>query len=133
MRKIIPSFLAALAVVAAPAVAAPRETPEAQFQKLLAGRVAGEPTNCISLSSVTETQVIAGKAIVYRVGGRLYVNQPRSGATQLRDDDVLVTRSVGGQLCSIDTVELVDRSSQIARGFVVLGTFVPYSKARRAG
>ncbi len=124
-------FIAAI-MVASPAFAAKRDTPDIQMTKLLAGRVAGKPVNCISLTGSQSSQIIDGKAIVYRVGGRLYVNTPRSGASTLNDDDILVTRTIGSQLCSIDTVDLIDRASRIQRGFVILGQFVPYEKPRRA-
>lgn len=122
-------FLAAI-MVAAPAIAAKRDTPDQQLTKLLAGRVAGKPTNCITLSGTQSSQIIDGKAIVYRVGSRLYVNTPRSGAESLNDDDILVTRTIGSQLCSIDTVNLIDRGSRFQRGFVILGPFVPYERIK---
>jgi hypothetical protein len=124
-------MLIAAAVLATPAVAAHRDTPEIQLQKALAGRVPGKPTHCISLSGVNSSQIIDGKAIIYHIGGRLYVNEPRSGADSLRDDDILVTRTFGSQLCSIDTVRLIDRASRFPRGFVSLGEFVPYTKVKK--
>jgi hypothetical protein len=125
------SLLIAAVALATPAVAAHRDTPEIQLQKALAGRVAGKPTNCISMSGANSSEIIDGKAIIYRVGGRLYVNEPRSGAESLRDDDILVTRMFGSQLCSIDTVRLIDRASRFPRGFVSLGRFVPYTKIKQ--
>ncbi len=122
-------FLTAV-VLATPAVAAHRDTPDVQLQKALEGRVAGKPVNCISLSSTNSSRIIDGKAIIYRVGGRLYVNEPRSGAASLRDDDILVTRTFSSQLCSVDMVRLIDRGSRFPRGFVSLGQFVPYTKVK---
>ena len=132
MTKLIKILLLGAAVIAAPATAAHRDSPDVQLQKLLAGRVAGPPVDCINLSAVTSSVIIKGKAIVYRSGSRLYVNEPRSGASSLDDDDVLVTRTVGSQLCSIDSVKLIDRSSRFQRGFVILGKFVPYTKPKQA-
>jgi hypothetical protein len=126
----IRTLLLAAIMVAAPAIAAKRDTPDQQLTKLLAGRVAGKPTNCITLSSTQSSTIIDGKAIVYRVGSRLYVNTPRSGAESLNDDDILVTRTIGSQLCSIDTVNLIDRASRFQRGFVILGPFVPYERVK---
>ena len=123
-------LLLTAALLATPALAARRDDPDTQLQKALAGRVAGTPTDCISLTSTNSSQIIAGKAIIYRSGGRLYVNEPRSGATSLHDDDILVTRVTGSQLCSIDTVNLVDRASRMERGFVILGKFVPYARTK---
>ena len=125
-------LLAAAALVATPAIAAHRDDPDTQLAKAIAGRVAGTPINCISLASTNSSQIIEGKAIIYRSGGKLYVNEPRSGADSLDDDDILVTRVFGSQLCSIDTVNLVDRTSRIQRGFVILGKFVPYSRPPKA-
>jgi len=123
------TFLAAV-VLATPAVAAHRDTPDVQLQKALEGRVPGKPVNCINLSSTNSSRIIDGKAIIYRVGGRLYVNEPRSGAASLRDDDILVTRTFSSQLCSVDMVRLIDRGSRFPRGFVSLGQFVPYTKVK---
>lgn len=131
MTRFFSSILLGASLIAAPAVAAPRDTPEVQLQKLLAGRTAGKPVDCIPLSS-NSSQVIEGKAIVYRVGSKLYVNEPRSGAESLNDDDILVTKVFGSQLCSIDTVNLVDRGSRFPRGFVILGKFVPWTKVKQA-
>ncbi len=131
MRKIITSLLA-VATLAAPAIAARRDTPDVQLTKLLAGRVAGKPQNCLPFDRSQSSIIIPGKAIVYRVGSTLWVNEPRSGASSLRDDDILVTRLYGTQLCSIDTVNLVDRASRFPRGFVILGQFTPYKRDRQA-
>ena len=131
MRSWIALTLAA-ATLAVPAAAAAKErpAPPERLAKMLEGRVAGEPQDCISLSSARSSQIIDKTAIVYRDGATLWVNRPRSGAESLNDDDVLVTKTTTSQLCSIDTVELHDRSSHMYNGFVSLGEFTPY---RRAG
>jgi len=131
MRKILASLILASVAFAAPASAADQKTPDQKLERLLVGRVAGKPTNCINLTSASSSQVIDGKAIVYRVGGTLYVNEPRSGADTLDSDDILVTKTYGSNLCSIDTVKLIDRTSQFPRGFVILGDFVPYTKPKQ--
>ncbi len=132
MRLHIPMILAAAALAAIPATASARErlTPEDQLAKLLEGRVAGEPQNCIPLSMARSSQVIDKTAIVYRVGSTLWVNRPEGGASSLDDDDILVTKLSGSQLCSIDPVQLHDRSSHMYSGFVSLGKFVPYRRVK---
>lgn len=129
MRSLVPVLIAATALAATPAVAKEKLAPEAQLAKLLEGRTAGEPQDCITLSSVSDSQVIDKTAIVYRIGGTLWVNRPTTGAESLNDDVVLVTKLSTGRLCSIDTVELHDRTSNFYRGFVGLGKFVPYRRA----
>ncbi len=132
MRLHIPMIVAAAALAAIPASAAAieRPAPEDRLAKLLEGRVAGEPQNCISLAAARSSEVIDGTAIVYRIGSTLWVNRPEGGAESLDDDDILVTRLPGSQLCRIDTVELRDRGSQMYSGFVSLGKFVPYRRVK---
>lgn len=131
MRHLLPTILAAAAVAASPAaVAREKIEPEAKLAKLLEGRVAGEAQQCIPLSIARSSQIVDRTAIVYRVGNTLWVNRPRGGAEWLDDDDILVTKTIGSQLCSIDTVQLVDRSSHFYRGFVSLGEFVPYRRVK---
>ena len=132
MRPLLATIIAAAAVVAVPATAREKLTPDAQLAKMLEGRVAGEPQDCIQLSSARSSTIIDGTAIVYRVGSTLWVNIPRGGASSLDDDDILVTKTVGSQLCSIDAVELHDRTSHFYSGFVSLGKFVPYRKVDTA-
>ena len=125
-RLIFGAALAAAAVT--PAFGAPRLSPEARLEKLIGDRVPGKPVDCVNLRDVQSSQIIDGTAIVYRVGSRLYVNRPQSGARWLDDDDILATRTIGSQLCRIDTVKLIDRTSRFQRGFVILGDFVPYTR-----
>jgi hypothetical protein len=129
MTKMLKMLLIGAAVVAAPsAIAGRRDTPEQQLQKLIGDRVPGKPVDCIPLYNTQSSTIIDHRAIVYRVGSRLYVNTPRSGADSLDDDTILVTKTIGSQLCSIDTVHLIDRTSRFPRGFVQLGAFVPYNR-----
>lgn len=125
--------LAIASVLAMPAANARTEqTGEEKLAKLLKGREAGEPVNCISLSQSRNSTVIDKTAIVYRIGGTLYVNRPKN-AEQLDDDDILVTRTSGSQLCRLDAVQLHDRyAGNMWNGFVGLEEFVPYRKVAKA-
>jgi hypothetical protein len=130
MRKIL-FLLTAAAMAAVPSVATARDTPDQELANMLKGRVAGKPVNCIDPTWQASSTIIDGKAIVYRSGSTLYVNTPRSGADRLDDDDILVTKIWGSRLCSIDTVQLVDRTSRFPHGFVILDEFVPYTKPKK--
>ncbi len=132
MHPNIATIIAAAAIAAMPVAAAAMErpAPEERLAKLLDGRVAGQPQDCISLSTVSSSQVIDKTAIVYRVGSTLWVNRPEGGASSLDDDDILVTKLSGSQLCRIDAVQLHDRSSNMYSGFVSLGKFVPYRRVK---
>ncbi len=132
--RVLNAVIAAVALAALPAAASANEAPatkaETKLAKLLEGRVAGEPVDCIQLRSIRSSQIIDGTAIVYEVGSTRYVNRPEGGANSLRFDPILVTDTRSPQLCSIDTVKLIDRSSHFYAGFVSLGKFVPYTKPR---
>lgn len=131
MRHLIPALLAAAAITAAPAATAREKlAPEDELAKLLEGRVAGEPQDCISLSTARSSQIIDKTAIVYKSGSTYWVNRPKGGAESLDDDDILVTKTTGSQLCSIDAVELRERTSHFYTGFVSLGEFVPYKRVK---
>lgn len=120
---------AMIAALPSAATAAPKPTSEQKLEKILEGRVAGEPRNCIPLHSVNSSQIIDNTAIIYRAGRTIWVNRPASGANSLDSGATMVTKTHSSQLCSIDTVQLVDASSRSWRGFVNLGEFVPYRRA----
>lgn len=131
MRPLIATIIAAAAIAVVPAASAKEKlTGEEQLAKLLGDRVAGEPQNCIQLTGSNSTTIIGGTAIVYRIGSTMWVNRPKGGAESLDDDDILVTKLTGSQLCSIDTVQLRDRTSRMYSGFVSLGEFVPYRRPK---
>ncbi len=131
MKRFIAPLLAAASILAvAPAYAAPRLTPEARLAKALEGRVAGEPVDCINLRSIRSSRIIDETAILYEVGNTLYVNRPRAGHDSLDRWDTMVTKTFGSQLCSIDTIRMVDPASHMMTGIVFLGDFVPYRKVR---
>ena len=118
----------AIVVGAAVAEARPKLTGEQQLAEMLKDRVPGKPVDCIDLPQVSSSTVIDKTAIVYQSGSTYYVQRPRVGAESLDSDDVLVTRLTTSELCSIDTVQLHDRSSGFWRGFVGLDKFVPYKR-----
>ncbi|HZG47870.1 MAG TPA: hypothetical protein VEZ41_16615 [Allosphingosinicella sp.] len=130
----IPKLLAIAAVAAAmvsvPAQAQQRRDGEQRLQHELRGRVAGEPVNCINLRNTRNSRIIDRTAIIFDAGGTLYVNRPRAGAESLSRWDAQVVRPFGSQLCSIDTVQMVDATSGTFRGIVFLGDFVPYRRVR---
>jgi hypothetical protein len=134
-RKIIAAATLAatvLGLAAAPALAAkPKLTGEAELAKLLEGREAGTPVSCLPLGQSQESRIIDKTAIVYRYGRTLYVNRP-SNASSLDNDDILVSRQTTGQLCRLDPVRLIDRTSRFYSGFVSLQDFVPYKKVANA-
>lgn len=109
-----------------------REKEAKTLARELKGKVAGEPRNCISNIPHVDTIRISDDTLLYRESGRLvYVNTLRSPCPGLRrDSDIIVTESLGGQLCRGDIIRLVDRISGIQGPICSLGEFVPYRKAK---
>ena len=144
MRKSVAIIIAAATMLSLPVTASAKSgdqrraeavaKAEAKLAKMLDGRVAGEPRNCIFLPGIRSSRIVDRTAIVYDAGRTLWVNRPRSGASTLDDDDIMVTNlyGSGSQLCSIDIVRLHDRTGHFYSGFVALGEFVPYRKVASA-
>lgn len=105
---------------------------EQRLAKLIDGRVAGEPEQCIRDHPNRGFEVIDKTAIVYRIGRTVWVNQTRDPKS-LDDDDTLVIRRYGSQLCSTDIVTTIDRISGFYTGNVFLGEFVPYRLPDKEG
>lgn len=132
MRKIVIALAATATLLGGAAVhAKPKLTPEQQLAKMLEGRVAGEPTSCISLADTRDMTVLDKTAIVYKTGSVIWVNRP-TNAKDLDSDDILVTHPTGSQFCKLDIVNTMDRSGHFSTGFITLGDFVPYRKVGKA-
>lgn len=133
MRTVITAIasLALLGLVPAHAATERSTRATAELAKALEGRVAGKPVDCLNLRDIRSTQIIDRTAIIYETrGGTIYVNKPEGGANSLDKWDVLVTDTHSTQLCDVDIVRLFDTGSRIETGFVNLGEFVPYRKAK---
>jgi hypothetical protein len=133
--------LAAMASLAACAAGDAQSSPSPMTEKQakllkdnLGGKVAGEPVRCISGSTASNVIRVSDDMLLYRVSGRLvYQNQLRGSCPGLaRDSDVIVSEQYGSQLCSGDTIRLVDRMSKIPGPVCILGDFVPYRKPDKA-
>lgn len=129
MRNLLTAAVLALLATSGSAVAGEKQTGEEKLAKLLEGRVPGKPVSCIPQYMLQNSTVIDKTAIVYRSGSKLYVNRTRDPSS-LDDDQILVTKTIGSQLCSIDKVDLIDRGSRMWDGFVTLGDFVPYERVK---
>jgi hypothetical protein len=103
------------------------EKNEARLEKMLEGRIAGEPVTCIPAIKGNRLEVIEGVAMVYKSGDILYVARP-TDPKSLGRDDILVIDRFGSQVCYNDIVRTVDRTGGYFTGVVFLGKFVPYRK-----
>jgi hypothetical protein len=128
----IASLFIMAAFLAAPAAARPtaQQRGEAELAKLLKGYVPGKQVRCVTLSEITNQTVIDGTAIVYfGLGGKAWVNRP-NGANFLNDDNVLISKPFGGQLCRLDLIHQRDRFTHMQSAAVGLNDFTLYTKVK---
>jgi len=132
MRKALLPVALAMLVAGGPAFAEEPTRGEAELARIVEGRVAGEPVDCLEQRQIRSSRIVNGTAIVYEVGNTLYVNRPTTGASSLRDGEIMVTDTRSSRLCSIDMVKLYSSSTRMQMGAIGLGKFVPYAKAKAA-
>ena len=104
------------------------EENEAKLARMLEGRTAGEPVNCISALRSDRMEVIEHVGIVYDAGSTIYVARI-TDPKMLDPWEVPVIKRFGSQLCTSDIIHTVDRSNGFFTGAVFLSDFVPYRRA----
>jgi hypothetical protein len=131
-NKLLALAAAALAVsgaMSAPALAGQKDAERgaAKLAKMLEGRVAGEPVNCIPGWNSSKIQVIDETAIVYDAGETIYVGRPTDPSV-LDRNDMLVTDRISSQMCANDSMRMMSRHGNFVTGVVFIDNFVPYRK-----
>ena len=134
MLKRLTLATAALGLLAAPALQAEDVVEmtrgEAKLQKMLEGRVAGEPESCIRTIGQRDLTKIDDTALVYKSGDTIWVNRTRTPHA-IDDSDYLVIRKfTATSLCRSDQITTYSRMGNFFSGVIMLDDFVPY---RRAG
>mgnify|MGYP001102275664 CR=1 FL=1 len=105
-----------------------RERGEARLAKLLAGREAGTPVSCIPNMPSLNVTVIDRTALVYGSGRTIYVNRTQD-PRWIDQNNILVTKPTNAsQLCKLDSVTTMDRTTHMRGGAIMLQDFVPYTK-----
>jgi hypothetical protein len=100
--------------------------------KALAGRTAGEPRDCLSLTDTQNSSTYRG-TILYRVNSKLTYRNDMNGCPSLTDDRIPVIEVRGSQICRGDIVRLADRMSGAQWGACTFGKFVPYRAGGKGG
>jgi hypothetical protein len=126
--------LALAAPLAAQADDAPQEGKvalskgEKRLARMLEGRVAGEPQNCIPVRPTEGVTTIARTAYVYDRGSTIYVQRTQNPDDISRNDILVIQRFNGTQLCRQDIATTVDRFVGFMTGVVQFDDFIPYTK-----
>jgi hypothetical protein len=97
---------------------------EAQW---LAGKVAGNPVDCISLTEARSSRNIGDRTILYRVNNKLiYRNDPPGGCPGLAPGSTVISQTPTTRLCRGDILTVRDMVAGFNSGSCTLGAFVPY-------
>ncbi len=97
----------------------------------LEGKTAGKAQKCVQQSRVGQPVIYGNRTIVYSgFGGTEYLNKLPARCPGLDDDDLIVTRRSGAQLCKGGPIEPIDRFSKISGPICRLGAFIPYTKPK---
>lgn len=128
------ALIAALSLIAlaGTADARPREEGEARLAKLLQGRVAGSPVDCIRTFPNNDMTIIDKTAIVFGHGNVIYVNRTQD-PDSIDDKDGIFVRKFGdpSRLCTTDVVTSFDTMIRHYTGNVMLTEFIPYRRVGR--
>ena len=95
----------------------------------LAGRVAGPPQDCVSLSQNASPTIIDKRTILYSQGGRrLWRTGPVGICPSLRPDAILIVDVFGAQVCRNDRFRTLLPSTSIPSGYCRFTQFTPYDR-----
>ncbi|AZI36229.1 hypothetical protein [Caenibius tardaugens] len=131
MRRIMTAIaITALALTSGVAGASQTasEKGEAKLAKMLEGREAGQPVSCISNMQNRDLTVIDRTALVYGSGKTIYVNRTQDPRWIDRDDIIVTKPTNAAELCRMDSMHTMDRSTHMRGGAIMLDDFVPYTK-----
>jgi len=104
---------------------------EQELAKLLKGRVAGEPMQCIRNLPNEQMRTIDGTAYVFGRGDTIYVQRTLNPEAISQRNALAANRFSGTQLCRMDVLTTFDRVIGFFTGSVSMDDFIPYTRTRR--
>lgn len=100
------------------------------FDKLIAGKTAGQAALCLPLYRSNDMVVIDEQTLAFRDGRTTWVNRMVGSCSQLdRGGYAVVNQTFGSQLCSGEIARVVDTNTGMTVGSCSYGDFVPYRPA----
>ena len=101
---------------------------EQRLQRMLEGRVAGEPQNCIRTRLNERLTVIDETAYVYGRGHTIYVQRTQNPEDIDRRDTLVSRRFNATELCRQDVITTIDPVLGFFTGAVFFDDFIPYTR-----
>ena len=121
-------FIIAFALAAcAPANMA--RAPNDSLARELAGRVAGQPQNCISTWPNQGLRVIDSRTVATDRGPTLWINRLAAGCPALSPYNTVIVEVRGSQYCRGDHVRGLEPGAIIPGPTCFLGDWVPYRRS----
>lgn len=97
----------------------------------LAGYVAGEPQECVNLSSVSGPSIVDRHTILYRENGkRIWKTGPVGDCPSLAPLNTLIVDVYGGQICRNDRFRVLTPGLSIPSAYCRFDRFTPYVRAK---
>jgi hypothetical protein len=128
IRLAVPVILLLAGLTAADAAQHRPDPGIAKIEKQLRGLKAGAPVRCLPRDKTSEIMTADG-VILYIAGkGRMWRNDVVGHCNGLARGDIVVTRSITGQLCDGDIVQTRAPIGGMFTGSCSLGKFTPYTK-----
>ncbi|WP_129793687.1 hypothetical protein [Sphingosinicella sp. CPCC 101087] len=124
-----PSFLLPLLLMAGCAAAdAEPQSSDNALSRMLAGRTAGTPENCVRIEPSQSLNAIGTGTIVYGSGRTIWHVRLRGSCPSIRRLDTLLVEPTGSQYCRGDHVRSIDPPSRIPGPVCVIESFVPHTR-----
>jgi hypothetical protein len=112
-------------------IGATHDSDQAALAKQLAGRVPGQPVNCIDLHNTEGPTVINKRTLLYRSFGTIYRNELPSECRSMTDYSTIIVDVYGGQLCEHDHFRTREPGDVVPSAFCFLGKFTPYTLPKK--
>lgn len=130
IRLAVPVILLLAGLTAADAAQKKPDPDLAKIEKRLAGLTPGKPMQCLHRDLTSQSTMRADGVILYIAGrNRVYRNDLIGNCPGLTRGDIMVTKSIGSDLCRGDFVQTRSPMGGMVTGSCALGTFTPYTKA----
>jgi len=101
---------------------------EAELERELAGRTAGEPRECVSASSGSNLVARGRQTLVYQRGDSIWVNRLAAACPGLDEMSQIVIEVHGSRYCRGDRFQARAPGLTLPGPICVLGSFTPYRR-----
>ena len=120
-------FLIALAAAGCAASRPVGDTSEARaLDRQLAGRVAGEPRDCVPQRQDQPLHAVDRRTVIYDLPGEIWVSRLAADCPLLGPDSTIVVETFGDRYCRNDRIRALQPGTTIPGPICLLGDFTPY-------